>query len=209
MVRTQYMTMFKTWGEDAAKAALETERGLGNQFAACVKQLLKENPKATAGQLVAEYDVAMETLETAAKALLADEFGEKATLSKHFPEFRNYKSAYRTLLTKMGGEAATLEKFGPFHVKQKVAELNKPKKGETPDNKGPDKTAEGQKAGQKNQPKLDPKVQKHLDNFVMALEKLPPEEAVKIVEKSEGIAWGALKRATGKVAQFANQKKAS
>lgn len=213
--RTQFMTMFEAWGVEAAKAAIETERGLGNKFAQCVKQLLSDNPKATPGQLVAEYDVAIEALETAAKELLVEFFDEKATLTRHLPEFKNYKSAYRSILLKMGGEAATLEKFGPYHVKQKLAELNKKSPEEQPDNKGPGSNADtdggdgssnaksgGSDGGDtgKKHTGLPGSVQKKIDKAVMALQMMSEADALAVATNFESAAWKSLRTGNRKAA---------
>jgi len=201
------MTMFEAWGVEAAHAVIETERGLGNRFSECVKALLNEKKGSTTGELVAEYDVAIDALESAARDLLADAFDEKTTLSKAFPEFRNYKSAYRALLVKMGPEAATLDKFGPYHVKKKVAELNKGAKETKPDNKGPgtDDTPSG--GGETTSTKggkspehagLGAGVQKKIDNAMTALSKMSEAEALQIAENFEAAAWKHLRTANKK-----------
>lgn len=210
--RTKYMTMFLSWSEEAANAAIETERGLGNRFAACVKELLNENTAASDAELVVLYDKAIEEMEAHVREKLVDAFDdEKCTLSKAFPEFRNYKSAYRSLLLKEGHAAAKLEKFGPYAVKQHLAALNKPKK--QPDNKGPEaptsddgstatpNAGHGGTAGGKTpeQAGLDPKVQAKIDSMVLALSKMSAEEAFRIASNADNAAWQSLKKGSRKL----------
>jgi hypothetical protein len=226
MVRTQYMTMFTQCGTDTAKAIVAAKRGLGSQFKAAVTQLLQENKKAEKHEIVAAFDVAIEAMEDAAKAVLVEAFGEvdesgkQQSLTLHVPAFRQYKSNYRKLLRKLGAEAASLPDLGPGAVNKKLAELSKPAvQGDDTDNKGPatesktDTSTTGGdtntgKSGGKHKP-LDPEVQKHLDNYAAALANLPKERALGMVKKSEDIAWGAVKNLGNHVAKFANKKDAA
>ena len=225
MVRTQYMTMFTQCGTDTAKAIVAAKRGLGSQFKAAVTQLLQENKKAEKHEVVAAFDVAIEAMEDAAKAVLVEAFGEvdesgkQQSLTLHVPAFRQYKSNYRKLLRKLGAEAADLPDLGPGAVNKKLAELSKPAvQGDDTANKGPatesktdtsttggDTSTNTSTSGGKHKP-LDHEVQKHLDNYAAALANMPKERALGMVKKSEEIAWGVVKNAKSKVASFTNKK---
>lgn len=222
MVRSQYMTLFTECGKATAKAVVESERGLGKSFEVAVRKLLDENKKSTAPELVVAFDTAIEAMEEAARTVLVEAFGEydhngKAiTLTGKLPAFKAYKSAYRTLLRKLGAEAATLPSLGINAVKKKVAELKQPAaQGDDGANKGPGTGNAGDAGGdptndtgttggdsKKKHRALDPEVQKHLDNYAAALANLPKERALGMVKKSEEIAWGALKNLGNKVAQY-------
>ena len=216
MVRTQYMTLFTQCGVDTAKAVIATERGLGKQFQNAVTKLLEEKRKCDKAEVKAAYLVAVDEMEEAANKVLVEEYGEGATLSKYLPAWRQYKSKYKALLTKLGAEALTLDSLAINAVNKWLAadsKKNQPDDGDA--NKGPasndggDSTGEGSTnsadgGGKKAKHKaLAPEVQKHLDNLTVALSKLDEAEALSIVQKSESIAWGALKRAGNKVAKFA------
>lgn len=214
MVRTEYMTMFEQCGTDTATLLVQAKRGLGNQFKAAVVQLLKECSKSSTPEVVAAYDIALEAMEGKANEVLLEAFGEfdddgkKHTLSRHMPAFRQYKSKYRALLKKLGAEAGSLPDLGMGAVNKKLAELSKPTaKDDDAANKGPESGASGDAGGEgstdtgsasgKKHKPLTPEVQKHLDNFAAALANMDEAEALSIVQKSEAIAWGALKLAGG------------
>lgn len=215
MVRTQYMTLFTQCGVDTAKAVIATERGLGKQFQSAVTKLLEEKRKCDKAEVVAAYELAVDAMEEAANKLLVEEYGEGAVLSKYLPAWRQYKSKYKALLKKLGGEALTLDSLTINAVNKWLAaesKKNQPDDGDA--NKGPASTDGGDSTGKTdttsdgggkkaNHKALAPEVQKHLDNLTVALSKLDEAEALSIVQKSESIAWGALKRAGNKVAKFA------
>lgn len=220
MVRTEYMTLFTECGISTAKAAIATERGLGKQFENAVRKLLEEKRKCDKPEVVAAYELAVDAMEEAANKVLVEEYGEGAVLSKHVPAWRQYKSKYKALLKKLGAEAITLDKLGINAVNQWLAADSKKNVVDDGDaNKGPEgssnagdsggegSTASSTAEGKKHKP-LTPAVQKHLDNFAAALANMDEAQALSIVEKSESIAWGALKRAGVKVAKFAQKNAA-
>lgn len=217
--RTSYMTMFEQCGTWTAEQIVNTERGLGDRFTAAVKQLLAENPDKSNRELVAVYMVAIEAMEDTAKEVLVEHFGEGATLTKYVPNWKDYKSTYKRLLSELGGEAAKLEKLGVGSVKAYLAEKNKTPAGEQPDNKGPgsDNTSNGGSSegntdiggGSSNSgdagktPEhagLPKSVQSKIDNAMNALAKMSEADALAVASNFEAAAWKSLRTGNRKAA---------
>jgi len=203
--RTKYMTMFSTWAETAAKAAINTERGLGKKFDEAFKALVAENETASTEELVVLFDQAMTELEDHVREELTTAFeDEKATLSKVCPAFRQYKSDYRGLLALIGREAAKVN--GPYNVKKKKAEL---KNAKATENKGPaggndgagdgGNTADSGSTGGVDMSKLPASVREHIEKAMVALSKLDAESAERIAANFETAAWVNVKRASKKM----------
>lgn len=206
--RTKAMTMFTAWADVAAQAAINDERGLGAQFDDAVKALVSENPTATPKELTLAFDEAMTAIETQARSKLVEVFGDKATLSKHSPNFRQYKSDYRGLIVLAGVNVADYN--GPYNVKKAKAKLSNPTKEE---NKGPEGSAstDGDASGTTpakggSTPEhsgLPKSVQDKLDNATLALSKMSEKEALEIVTHFENKAWSSLKAGNKKMRSVA------
>lgn len=183
----------------------KTKGGLGARFHSAVVQLLNENPTAQYAELAKLFIEELTAVENELTAELVEAFGEDATVKDNMPQWKQYKSDYKVLLTK-ADRRDIMKTANISQAKKLLGEIRKEEKerdeGTVSSDTNPEQTNAGASGGapvndKVDNSKLPNSVRDRLNNAIKALELMSADEAERIVSNFEGKAWSVVRNKAG------------
>ena len=197
----------------------KTKRGLGAMFHTAVVDLLNENPGMTGDELSVVFVDTMTEVENTLRSELVEAFGEDFELRAAMPSWSQYKSDYKTALTKVH-RSDLIKCKGVADVKKKLGEVRAALKekadggasNDSPaDNGGSDDATSGKAVDVPGVTKLPESVKRVMQSALEAMSRMDEATALEVAEAFKKSAWANARNSNPKLAAVTSgsNKKAS